>query len=266
MLLPDLVDFVKRLNERHDNLRNGYKTLLSLEQKKCSEFLKVISAILMAYDFGDEWRETLIAFVLTGSFCPPILNLYIDKLPVEPIEMQPDKARTDRILLDPAMPEKIKKLTAKPRMMRYKSRMILHLNPDTSIEDIENAWPTIKQSRGELRPRFKAINLTKNSFWTLSEQIRLRAEKQFITDKEKYSAFSYYEKQLLKQGHPMREVLGYRSGIKQGGGKSLRKSIKIKQKRTDADFIKQTRPGIKKNDIRKAVNRLRQQRSRMLKR
>ncbi len=103
---------------------------MTQEKKDFTEdYLTDIRKLLLAYDLGDEWVKTIYFVMGVGELVPPQLNFNL-----------------------------ITKGDNKQKM-----RVVLELNPDTSLEDIEAAWPQIKKEQRELWPNFKHFNLTRKT-------------------------------------------------------------------------------------------------------
>ncbi len=98
------------------------------EKKKSQEFYKDINNLLKKYDFGYEWFQPMIDFVVSFWLYPPSRNLDVREC---------------------------------------EKRVTLTLNPDTSLEDITKSWPMINKKQRELWPNFKRTNLTKKTFKNL---------------------------------------------------------------------------------------------------
>jgi hypothetical protein len=228
---------LKRFLMRGEVLSVGQQILHSLPYSERVDFLKEINGIREALSWGREWEETLIAYTMTGILCPPIFNLYIEK---KEVRMPPSEGWG-------------------------KLRVSLILNPDTSLDDIENAWPEIEEAKRSLWPNFKSFNLSKNSSKHLNEQIEMIREKLIpISDKEKYGALSEWEESMLKRGEPIKAVLQYRAKRK-SQGLSSGKSVRVKNKRTNIGIVKKTQNIKSPKKARKAANLFSQHTRRLLK-
>jgi len=118
----------------------------SLHRMKSIELKKDIDDFLHENNLGQEWSNTLADLIISWWFYPPTFNLYI-------------KAK---------------------RSENNKERITLTLNPDTSIDDITEAWGCIKKQQKELWPNFKRPNFSKASIRNLSialKDIELRMMK-----------------------------------------------------------------------------------------
>jgi hypothetical protein len=98
------------------------------KEGKFWDFYKDIDDFLKKYDFGYEWLNTIIDYVISLWLLPPLHNLDIQN---------------------------------------SNKRILLTLNPDTSLNDIREAWPRIKKEQKKLWPNFKIINFTKKSLKNL---------------------------------------------------------------------------------------------------
>lgn len=125
------------------------KFIKSLKEKnKFEKFCDDIYDFLKKYGLGLEWSDTIIDVIVSAWFFPPFRNFDI-----------------------------------LCRGAKNKKRVGLILNPDTSLEDIENAWPEIKTMQKESWPDFKKINITKKSFTNLDIAIK-DMEKRLFGNKE----------------------------------------------------------------------------------
>ena len=105
----------------------------SLNGETFLEFEDDIYKFLEKYDLGKEWINTITDFILCLWLYPPPFNLHSDA----------DKRAGGH------------------------QRVILELNPDTSPDDLAEAWGYIKKQQKELYPLFKRKYFTKKSFTNL---------------------------------------------------------------------------------------------------
>ena len=206
------------------------------------ELLEKIDEVLYLYDFGEEWREPLITIAISGILCPPAFNLYLDK----------QKLRTNRNLYFDLI-------------SRGKPRVLLALNPDTSIDDIKNAWPEIVRLQHSIRPKFKDFNLTKKSTEALIEQVHF-LNKKHVSEKEKYAGLSLYEEQLWKSeerhGKSQEEIMKLlQKRAKESG--SLPKTSKIKKQKTDREVVREMHPKKSRQEVDRMTNRIKKERQRL---
>lgn len=114
----------------------------SLTDGQTEEFHSDILDLLHRSDLGEEWVNTTADYIVSSWVCPPSFNLFIDEGRGEDVR-----------------------------------RVTLVLNPDTSLRDIEAAWPTITGLQRELHPRYRKKHLTEKSFENLRiliEDLRTR--------------------------------------------------------------------------------------------
>ena len=76
-------------------------------------------------------------------------------------------------------------------------KVSLILNPDTSLKDIEDAWPEIKKEQEKLWPNYKKINLTKKSYSNLNIAIEDKLKTLFGNKKRRDSGDSGSHKYTL---------------------------------------------------------------------
>lgn len=143
---------VRRKSALATNYRDKYFS--SLDDKKLSEFMLDIEQFVRKYNLGQEWHLPFIDYIICYWLYPPQRNFYLSE--------HRDKDR---------------------------QRVVLTLNPDTSLKDIEAAWPIIKEQQTALWPAFKKQNLTKKSYSNhevvkrdLREKIIKGAEKDIVTN------------------------------------------------------------------------------------
>ncbi len=123
------------------------KFLKSLKEKnKFEKFCDDIYDFLKKYDLSFEWSDSIIDLIVSAWFFPPFRNFDI-----------------------------------LCRGAKNKKRVGLILNPDTSLEDIKDAWPEIKNKQKESWPNFKKTNVTKKSFKNLDKGIKDIESKLFGT-------------------------------------------------------------------------------------
>ena len=122
---------------------------------------------------------------LMGYLCPPKFNLYIA---TEKIEL-PYKSFG---VSNSAIAQKIFERTGGKRIKRYGVRVIMHLNPDTSTQDIKLAMAEVKRRKGIAWPNFQSFNLTSNKTSQILESLNVDAQRHSVSDNErKYGHKSY---------------------------------------------------------------------------
>jgi len=131
--------------------------------EKAKNFLISVRNFMKEFDLGGELKHTLITFIVLGKFCPPWRNFDIDM-----------------------------------KSSKEKKKVVLILNPDTSLEDIEVFFDTIKSLQKKLAPDFKKINMTKKSLGNfrkvfVSEMVRITE-----AEKENKEKITFYDKYLYK--------------------------------------------------------------------
>ncbi len=145
----DSYDEVKRKNAIAYSKRTAF--INSLSAQKAIALSNDIDEFLDKNDLGQEWFNTITDFIISWWFSPPIYNLYI-------------KAEKNK---------------------KEKRRLVLTLNPDTSVDDIAEAWFWIKKQQKKLWPNFKRQNFSKASMNNLSialKDIEIRATKGIVYD------------------------------------------------------------------------------------
>lgn len=184
---------------------------------KKDEFTSDIKKFCRSVSLSNDWFLSVAALVLRGVLCPPIYNLRIF--------YEYDDKETE---------------------------LSLRLNPSTTIQDIEAAWPEIQAKQKVLYPSFKKINFTKKSYKHLQDLINVVGRFN-LTEEERNPGSTYYERELLKRG-----MYGERNiEVKQSGGKI--KHPKVKSKKTYREIARITNP---RKSIKKEANRLIQLRKR----
>ena len=139
------------------NHKDALNKVRGFSSRKILKFFGDVRGFIKEFDLGGEWEHTLITFIISKKFCPPWQNFDIDK-----------------------------------NISRDRKRVVLILNPDTSLEDIEVFFDTIKNLQKKLLPDFKKTNLTQKSLKGfkkvfISEMVRIaEAEKE---NKEKISGY-----------------------------------------------------------------------------
>lgn len=130
--------------------RTSWRSVSSLSLELQSSFFKDVCQLARDSDLGDEWLPSLVSAIIDHWFFPPIHNLHI----------QADEE---------------------------KKRVVLELNPDTSLDDIKLALAEIQYLQKKLNPKFKKSNFTDKSFkkLTLHKKDRLfRAKKHHLSSNE----------------------------------------------------------------------------------
>ena len=128
---------VNRKSKEAEKIRLEY--LKKIGGKKTLLLSKEIEKMLQDNNFGQEWFLTIADFLISGWLQPPKYNLNIS---------EKGKAGMKRIVLE--------------------------LNPDTSQNDIKEAWPWIKEKQKEAWPDFKTKYYTKKSFKILEFFMKAR--------------------------------------------------------------------------------------------
>ena len=132
----------QELSKRKGNDEKAYKQRVkfieSLSESKASDFYNDIQGFLKKHDLGEEWLLTMMDYIISGWVRPPMENLSIE--------------------------EKGK-------------RVVLVLNPDTSLEDLKDIWPKIKEEQMRLWPNYKKTNYSKKMFGNLFRTLHDRDKK-----------------------------------------------------------------------------------------
>jgi hypothetical protein len=100
---------------------------------KIAEFNADIEKLRLDLNLGAEWRTPIIAVIVSRYFFPPLYNLNITS----------DKNADG------------------------KRRVVLELNPDTSLDDLKSAWPKIRAAQKRGWPSFPKVNYTGKLFENL---------------------------------------------------------------------------------------------------
>jgi hypothetical protein len=212
---------------------------LSTERKM--NFYLSLHKILSDFHLGKEWLSTLICFAVSGIILPPVFNL----------------AMSQEIVMPTADDLQQK---SKSKKWAHKARVMLILNPDTTLTDVQDAWNEIRTFQKVSWPGFKGFVFDSKAIIRYSEVQKAAAAKADVPDDEKYEKLSEYEILLAKQ-HKNDSTAG-RKAILQYRSKTGKKSkkLKIKKKMTDLELAKQG--GFKgKTAVREAAN-IRQRRHR----
>lgn len=259
--IDELLDFddatlEKRLSNRDrfaSSSRKIYGWLSSEKQKAVSEG---IDSIMERYNLGNEWRETFFIFSMTGGILiPPTLNLHIgdERNETHFFEERQDDGQTYSRLNTPKY--------------GHLGRIVLVLNPDTSLDDIKDAWLIIKEAQRALWRGRKRFKVTKNSKKELWEELKLKVQhgKGSVSEDEKYSELTDYERILLKkygESEGRKKIFENRRGKRDEAKLKgpIDKRIFIKKKRTDLEIAKQS--GLSGAAADKQVDRSRHSRKR----
>ena len=194
------------------------KKLSRWSAEKASLFESKINILLNRYGWGQEWFTTLVLLVLTQKLCPPRFNLHIDN-------------GFNRL---------------------YSKRVILILNPDTSIEDLKDNWTEIQTLQEVLWPDFKKTNLNKKRFSNLLTHLETEHSRHNLGDEEKYPGLGYYERTMAKAGK-------YAEMVKQRKlSKEKVKPLKIKNKKTYKEIVRELTLIRNKETLKKEANKLSQ--------
>ncbi|MCX6760446.1 MAG: hypothetical protein NTW46_03850 [Candidatus Nealsonbacteria bacterium] len=115
------------------------KFLKSLKEKgEFKNFCADIYDFLKKYSLSIEWSNSIIDLVVSAWFFPPLRNLDISSA----------------------------------RRVIGQKKIFLILNHDTSLKDIEDAWPEVRNKQKELWSNSKKTNITKKSFINLDVAIK----------------------------------------------------------------------------------------------
>jgi hypothetical protein len=130
---------VRKRNKIAYNRRVNF--INSLPEGRISEFQKDIFVFLDKFNFGKEWLNAIADFILSMWLYPPMFNLNTD-----------DRAPEEK-------------------------RLLLELNPDTSLDDIKEAWREINKQQKTLDPAFKKRYFTDKSFENLDVALMDKKER-----------------------------------------------------------------------------------------
>ena len=198
-------------------------SLLGWSEEKAESFWSTINIFLGQYGLGQEWFETLTILVLTQKLCPPRSNFSIDK-------------SFNRL---------------------YTERVVLVLNPDTSIEDLKDGWSEIQAYQKIFWPEFKKTNLNKTKFTNLLRYLTAEHGRFNFADEEKFKGLSPYQIMMAKQGR-YNEVIRSR---KEHGLKVKR--VKPKNKKTYKELAWDFTHIKNNKKLKKEANKLSQLKKRM---
>lgn len=134
--------------------------LNSLDKDNKFKLFNDIDRFLITNNLGEEWFNVIADYLISSWFCPPIYNLHISN----------DNRRS------------------------LKNRIVLLLNPDTSIDDIKEAWWWISKKQKELYPNFKRPNFSMRSLRNLSIPVIFLADQIDKEKKNKYTNSAYLDK------------------------------------------------------------------------
>lgn len=188
-----------------------------------------VNTFLGKYGFGHEWWLDLLTVILIGKFAPPFINF----------------ERRDE-----------------------GKRVVLVLNPDTSLEDIKNNFDIIKTSQKSLWPDFHKSNASAKSSKQLNELAMLEAIKETELDFSNKEKLSTYESavydQERKTGKTMKEIERKINAIlanrRLQGERAL--NISLKKKITDLEATRFL-VGDDPKKVKMKVNQLRQAKRRV---
>ncbi len=235
---------IKRFQDREDITEKSLHAVYRWKESREDEFLGHIDTLLRIYNLGKEWRATLIAYALKGILCPPVYNLHVDQERV-PMFSQKNK-------------------DADKRFRRLGIRTILILNPDTSFKDIQDAWPEVKKLQERSWLKFKSANITTETKKQFRDLIKVNAAKKKISDKERIKELSFFEEQLFLRKHRGNEGAAKKAIAEYRKKQGIRKSVKIKNKRTDEEAIKKVFNLKDAREIEREIGRIRKIRERLL--
>lgn len=226
-LTIDDKDFIKKSSSLFEAAQGSLWQLSRSQQKKIKSF---IDYLIQKMHLSPEWQDTFLILITKGVLCPPKFNLSVGATGTE----------------------------------RYFCRVVLTLNPDTSLADIEDIWQYVRAEQKRLWPGYEAKSFTKGHFLALISS----ADKSIISEDEKYALLNGYERKLLKGNDPelaKKEILRYRQNmrIEEKRREPIDRNIRIKKKKTDSDIARQK--GLKGKKLKREVNRVRAARSRLKK-
>lgn len=122
-----------------ENDEKAYKQRIEfldkLEEASALSFFDDVEEFLKRCDLGKEWILTITDYLISGWIHPPMENLNLT---------EDDK------------------------------RLVLVLNPDTSLEDLKDIWPRIKEEQKRLWPNYKKTNYSKKMFGNLFRALQDR--------------------------------------------------------------------------------------------
>lgn len=149
------------------------KTISKWEHhKKNLRFFDDVESFLKKFNLGFEWKIPLIALILEHRICLPFHNFSIG-------------TNNDK-------------------------RVVLTLNPDTSLDDLKYEFDYIKKRQKELQPNFKPINLTKDAFKRFYEVEFYDLAKIMEADIANRKQLTGYEERLYNEGvrqHSVKEAV-----------------------------------------------------------
>jgi len=112
--------------------------------------------------------------------------------------------------------------------------VVITLSPETSIDEIREAWPEIKKQQKELWPNFEKVNFNKKSYLRLHDNLQYQIGKKNrrnLSMGEKFPNLSDYDFMVLAQ-YGIKKVKQFRSA------REVNTKIIIKNKKKNADIIR----------------------------
>lgn len=181
-----------------------------MDGSKRFEILTDINNFIERHILGKEWFQTILTVFLMGYLCPPSQNLYITK--------SPDK-----------------------------KRVIIELNPDTSIEDISSEYKLIEKNQKEVSRGHRKIKGTLDNLINLKKYLEREKIKYEEASKLNTEKLTQFELILYNKNSDPKEIEAtinnYRKKVALGTGKKVSKikTFKFKERLTDEELIKTLR-------------------------
>lgn len=114
----------KIMNDERHRQRIEFAKMLD-KNNKFHDFYDDVDSFLKKHNLGKEWHNTIVDYIVSLWIYPPQQNMNIEECD---------------------------------------NRVVLTLNPDTSLDDIKAVWPTISEKQKALWPNYKKINFSKKMF------------------------------------------------------------------------------------------------------
>jgi hypothetical protein len=178
-------------------IKKGLATFERLSEDVRLDLSKSVSHFIAEFDLGKEWRDTLLILVTTGKFYPPHRNFHIG-----------GSSAVD------------------------KKRVVITLNPDTSLEDLAADWDIIKRLQKFLWPNFKKTNITRQSIKNFDVSFKTEIMRIEEANKENRAKISSYDEKFydpidLKKSEKI--INEYRAKRRASGEDRKAKPVKFKR-------------------------------------
>ena len=240
------LDTKLRFGKRKEIKKLSSNIVDTMPSEKRFIFYRQIHKLMKDYPIDPEWLSTIVDYIVLGVSIPPEFKLSIATKPI--------------------LPSKEELASKKKIPWPPNARVRLTLHPDTTLEDIEDAWETISKLKKESWTQYKPFRFSPKKITQYARIWEFDESKRRLSDEDKYEGLNdgmekIWAKSPDYKNDPAKLKKIIRNYRKQNGKRII--NIKIKKQYSDLEALKNSGSHLPAAKTKKAAATIRQQRRRI---